>query len=328
MEEASPDRQSFLMLSLLNREITSSEEPHVKIKRRDFFKLTAAASTALLPGTVMAGAHAESPDFDKAYGVLVDTTVCIGCRKCEWGCNQVNKLPAHDIKYFDDKSVLKTHRRPTDSAYTVVNSYNDPTAPEGQRYIKVQCMHCNDPACASACIVGAFRKTKEGPVTYDAWKCMGCRYCMVACPFQIPAYEYGNALDPRVVKCTFCFDRVTKEGKKPGCVEICPNEALTFGTRDELINLARGRMRQNPGRYDEHIYGQHEVGGTSWMYLAGIDFINTELPKLTEQPIPESTEKIQHGVFKAFAPPLALYGLLALAMHSLKKDNGKDGGHE
>jgi formate dehydrogenase iron-sulfur subunit len=294
-------------------------------KRRDFLKLTVAASSTLIAGDALASGHKNLEIYDKAYGVLVDSTFCIGCRKCEYACNQVNKLPTQELKAFDDKSVFKDHRRPTDGAYTVVNSYADPNIPDKQDYLKVQCMHCNDPACASACIVGAFKKTPEGPVTYDAWKCMGCRYCMVACPFQIPAYEYSNAFSPKVVKCTFCYTRLTSEGKRPGCVEICPNEALTFGTRKELIEQAHSRIRQYPGRYHDHVYGEHEVGGTSWLYLAGVDFDATELPKLTEQPIPEHTESIQHGVFKSFVPPIALYGLLALAMNSLKnKKNGGD----
>ncbi len=205
------------------------------IKRRDFLKLTAAASTALIGGEALAAGHKAAEASPDAVGVLIDTTICIGCRKCEWACNQINKLPSQDIKAFDDKSVFGVHRRPTDAAYTIVNTYPDAKAPEKQRYIKIQCMHCVDPACASACIVGAFRKTDKGPVTYDAWKCMGCRYCMVACPFQIPAYEYKNALTPQVRKCMFCSERVINEGKKPACVEICPNEALTFGTRRELL---------------------------------------------------------------------------------------------
>jgi formate dehydrogenase iron-sulfur subunit len=294
------------------------------MNRRDFFKLTAVASTALVGVDAVAAEHKSVEVSKDAFGVLVDTTNCIGCRKCEWACNQANKLPTQNIKAFDDKSVFGVHRRPTDAAYTIVNSYPDANAPEKQRYLKVQCMHCVDPACASACIVGAFRKTDKGPVTYDAWKCMGCRYCMIACPFQIPAYEYGNALTPQVRKCMFCNDRITKEGKIPACVEICPNEALTFGIRDRLLDLAHERIKQMPERYLDHIYGEHEVGGTSWMYLAGVDFAQTELPKLNSRPIPETTESIQHGVFKSFVPPIALFGLLALAMHSLKKNDGDD----
>ena len=189
-------------------------------------------------------------------------------------------------------------------------------------------MHCEDPGCLSSCFVDAYRKTKKGSVLYNPGVCVGCRYCMVACPFQIPAYEYNNPYTPQVRKCSFCFKRIAEEGKKPACVEICPNEALTFDTRHNLIDLAHGRIKQTPGKYFDHVYGEHEIGGTSWMYIAGIDFINCELPKLDYEPIPERTEKIQHGIFKSFVPPLALYGLLALAMYSLKGDRGKGELHE
>jgi formate dehydrogenase iron-sulfur subunit len=290
----------------------------VKIKRRDFLKLAGAASVALTGNDATAAGHRDPKAFDSAFGVLVDTTICIGCRKCEWACNQANNLPTQNIKAFEDKSVFQIHRRPTAAAFTMVNVYPDVSAPENLRYLKVQCMHCNDPACVSACIVGAFRKNEKGPVTYDAWKCMGCRYCMVACPFQIPAYEYSNALDPQVRKCQFCRDRIIDQGRKPACVEICPNEALIFGTRHELLELAHERIKQMPKRYFDHIYGEHEVGGTSWMYLAPVDFSRTELPRLDDRPVPERTESIQHGIFKSFVPPIALYGLLALAMHSFK----------
>jgi formate dehydrogenase iron-sulfur subunit len=300
----------------------------VKIKRRDFLKLTAAAaSSSIIAGDALASEHAGPESFNNAIGVLVDTTFCIGCRKCEWACNQSNKLPTRDIKVFDDKLVFLNHRRPTNEAYTIVNTFHDPKQQGKDYYMKLQCMHCNRPACVSACIVGALKKTELGPVTYDAWKCMGCRYCMIACPFQIPAYEYNNALTPQVRKCTFCFTRLTAENKKPACVEICPNEALTFGSRGDLLALAHGRIKQSPERYTDHIYGQNEVGGTSWMYLASPDFSATELPALDSRPIPEATESIQHGVFKSFVPPLALYGLLALAMNSFK-NRGKGDGHE
>jgi formate dehydrogenase iron-sulfur subunit len=294
------------------------------IDRRNFFKLAAAGSASLMLGGSLAAEENSPSDYSDSLGVLVDTVTCIGCRKCEWACNDVNHLPSQELKAFEDKSVFKDHRRPNAAAFTVVNQFG---ADDKKYTIKVQCMHCNDPACASACIVGALRKTPEGPVTYDAWKCIGCRYCMVACPFQIPAYEYHNALDPQVRKCTFCASRL-KEGKKPGCVGICPEEALVFGKRSELIALARTRIMAHPDKYIDHIYGENEIGGTCWMYLAGVDFAKSELPKLGNDPIPHATEKIQHGVFKNFIPPLALYGLLGLVMHSLRNDNDKEDDHE
>ena len=293
------------------------------LQRRDFFKIAAAGSAVLVAGKATASTESTSADFNDNFGVLVDTVACIGCRKCEWACNDQNHLPTQELKAFEDKSVFARHRRPDKSAYTVVNQYPNPTEPDKKFAIKVQCMHCNAPACVSACIVGALEKQKEGPVTYDSWKCIGCRYCMVACPFQIPAYEYDNALDPVVRKCTFCYERITTEGKKPACVAICPNEALTFAKRGELIQLARERILGKPDKYEHHIYGEHEIGGTGWMYLAGAPFTTTELPTLTSEPIPPKTEKIQHAVFKGFVPPIALYGLLAIGMYTFNERKKK-----
>ena len=298
------------------------------LSRRDFLGLTATGSAALLAGRATARAEAAAFDCRESYGVLVDTVACIGCRKCETACDREHGLSNKSAASFEDKSVLEKHRRPDASAFTVVNRFSDPSR-AGQAYtMKVQCMHCNDPACVSACIVGAMEKTPQGPVVYDAWKCIGCRYCMVACPFQVPAYEYHKALDPRVKKCTFCFERIS-QGEYPACVEICPNEALMFGQRESLLAAARDRIKMYPDRYVDHIYGEHEAGGTSWLYLAPVDFKHTELPELSAEPVPHVTESIQHGIFKSFVPPLALYGLLGLIMHSLRDRNGKEAGdHE
>jgi Fe-S-cluster-containing dehydrogenase component len=287
--------------------------------RRDLLKWAAVGTVSAAAGSAMAEDDEFVANCDDNYGVLVDTVVCIGCRKCEWACNNEHKLKNADLESFEDKSVFEHHRRPTDDAYTVVNRFWAPEQNDKAYTIKVQCMHCNYPACVSACIVGALSKSNIGPVDYDAWKCIGCRYCMVACPFQVPAYEYQEALKPRVRKCTFCKERLT-EGRRPACVSICPNEALTFGTRDELIEVARERIRSHPGKYVDHIFGENEIGGTSWLYLAATDFTNTELPTLDSENIPHRTERIQHGIFKSFIPPIALYGLLGLIMQS-KPDN-------
>ena len=289
--------------------------------RRKFLGVTALGSTTLLTGN--AHASQDKPDCDEMFGVLVDTVVCVGCRKCEWACNEEHKLSDKSLSSFEDLSVLEDHRRPDSKAYTVINKYRAPEDHSKAYTMKVQCMHCNEPACVSACIVGAFEKTKFGPVIYDAWKCIGCRYCIVACPFQIPAYEYENPLDPQVRKCTFCYERQTK-GLEPACVSICPNEALTFGPRQELIDLAHSRFKANPGRYHEHVYGENEVGGTSWMYLTAVDTKLTELPKLPDESMPPLTETIQHGIFKSFVPPVALYALLGLIMHSSNKKDEKE----
>jgi len=242
----------------------------MSISRRRFLAWMggAGAGTAALA----TGANAGSKHFDGypgSFGVLHDITHCVGCRSCEEACNKVNELPPPD-KPFKDLTVLEQNRRTTPKAHTVVNKYLKPGS-EKPVFRKIQCNHCLEPACASACFVRAFQKNKEGAVVYDASVCVGCRYCMVACPFEIPTYEYDKVLAPRVMKCTMCAPRLA-EGKLPGCVEACPKEALTFGKRDDLIKIARERIRKFPDRYINHIYGEKEMGGTSWLYLSGVAF--------------------------------------------------------
>ncbi len=131
-------------------------------------------------------------------------------------------------------------------------------------------MHCVQPACATACPVRALVKSAEGPVIYQQERCIGCRYCMVACPFGVPKFEYEKAV-PSIRKCAFCAER-QKEGKLPACAEVCPTGALKFGTRKELLEVARSRIYREPGRYIPHIYGEHEVGGTGWLYISDVPF--------------------------------------------------------
>ncbi|WP_419785264.1 sulfate respiration complex iron-sulfur protein HmcB [Pseudodesulfovibrio sp.] len=235
--------------------------------RRTFLGLLGAAgATAALPGKAGATNHHFGPHPD-TKAVLFDETRCIGCRQCEQACHEVNKLPAPD-RPLDDLKVLDTERRTDEKTFTVVNKYN---TSKGSVFRKIQCNHCLEPACASACFVRAFKKQPNGAVTYDASVCVGCRYCMVACPFCIPAYEYDDPITPRVRKCTMCAPRLA-EGKLPGCVERCPKEALTFGPREEIIKIARARLDAHPDRYVQHIYGEHEMGGTSWMYISNVPF--------------------------------------------------------
>ncbi len=241
------------------------------LSRRKFLGWMGGASLAAVGARkAQAASNRTFEGYAGSLAVLHDITRCIGCRRCEAACNQVNDLPKPE-KSFDDLTVLETHRRTSAPAYTVVNQFSIEGATGPRTFVKKQCNHCLEPACASACFVKAFTKTPEGPVVYNASLCVGCRYCMIACPFEIPAYEYDKALDPKVTKCTMCYPRIM-EGKLPGCVEACPTEALVFGRRDELIQAARERMRVHPGRYQEHIYGEHEMGGTSWLYLSGQPF--------------------------------------------------------
>ena len=290
--------------------------------RRSFLKTIAsigAASTAISainPSKVKAESS-EELSIDRK-GVLVDTTVCIGCRKCEWACKGAHNFDQGDFENYQNDETLDNLRRPGTNDLTIVNKYND----EGNRTIKLQCMHCDYPACVSACIVGAITKNENGAVVWDTDKCIGCRYCMVACPFQIPAFEYQKALDPKIVKCDFCIDR-TSENKLPACVNVCPVEALTYGTREELIDEARRRIKNHPDKYYDHIFGEHEVGGTSWLYLADKNLAGSVFPELSNKTAPGVSESIQHGLFAYFVPPVAVYALLGGIMWLTKDKETK-----
>jgi formate dehydrogenase iron-sulfur subunit len=241
--------------------------------RRTFLGMLGAAGTAALLGKpAQAAGTREFSGYPGSCGVLFDATRCIGCRRCEAGCNAVNALPA-PARPFDDLSVLDKPRRTDAKTYTVVNRYDNIPGAKGPVFRKNQCQHCLEPACASACFVAAFSKTPQGAVIWDESVCVGCRYCMIACPFEIPTYEYDKVLTPRVMKCTMCYPQITSgQLQVPGCVGACPVEALVYGPREELLNIARWRLKTFPGRYLNHIYGEHEMGGTNWLYISGVPF--------------------------------------------------------
>jgi len=214
--------------------------------------------------------------------LLYDSTMCIGCKQCEQACADQNKLPYNEA--IAAESAQSAHK------YTVVMT-------KGDKFMRRLCMHCEHPACASACPVGALHKTKEGPVEYDVWKCIGCRYCMVACAFNQPKYEWGS-LNPRVRKCIMCPDRVVA-GKQTACAEICPTGATKFGDRDDLIKEAQERIRQNPSTYLPRIYGLNEVGGTCVLILAGVkaeEFGYPASEKIGDTPMPEFTGRVMEKV--------------------------------
>jgi len=187
--------------------------------------------------------------------ILYDATMCVGCKACEKACAERNALP------YDDE--IAAESKQSAHKFTVVLS-------SGDKFMRRLCMNCQDPACASACPVGALHKTAEGPVTYDGSRCIGCRYCMVACPFSVPKYEW-NKLLPLVRKCDMCADRLAA-GQPTACAEACPTGATKFGDRDALIAEAQDRVNGTPDQYFRHIYGLDEVGGTSVLLLSSIPF--------------------------------------------------------
>jgi formate dehydrogenase iron-sulfur subunit len=288
------------------------------ITRRNFLAwMGASAGSVIFGKTALAAGNKHFSGYPDSVGVLHDTTRCEGCRKCEEACNKENSLPAPE-KSFSELSVLDQKRRTTTKAYTVVNKYDGTTA-KSPVFRKMQCNHCLEPACASVCFVSAFKKTKEGPVTYDPSVCVGCRYCMIACPFEIPTYEYDDPLTPEVIKCTMCYPRIIK-GKLPACVESCPKEALTFGKREDLIKIARKRIDKYPNDYIDHIYGEKEMGGTSWLYISGQPYKEIGMREdLGITPAPEFTS----GALAAVPMVAALWPVLLTGIYAISKRKEK-----
>lgn len=265
----------------------------------------------------LAAGNKHFTGYPESFGVLHDTTRCIGCRKCEEACNKVNELPVPE-QAFDDLSVLEKNRRTRSDVFTVVNQFSrkDDRLPV---FVKKQCNHCLEPACASACFVRALRKVKTGAVIYDESLCVGCRYCMLACPFNIPAYEYNEVWTPRVTKCTMCHPRIEK-GLLPGCVESCPKEALTFGTRERLIKIARRRIEKYPHAYIDHIYGEHEMGGTSWMTISGTSFSEIGM---REDLGTQTASSFTAGPLAAVPAVVALWPVLLTGIYAISKRKDK-----
>lgn len=287
------------------------------INRRNFLKTAAIGASMAAVGTSAVKASDKTLSEDR-IGVLVDTAACVGCRHCEWACKVAHNIQTPELDSYSDNSVYKNYRRTESNALTVINQFENDKNPLLPINVKTQCMHCEKPACVSACIVGAFSKLEDGSVVWSDDKCIGCRYCMVACQFQIPTYDYDRSIDPHIRKCDLCPERRSK-GQLPACVDICPNEALVFGKRSDILKIAKDRIKRKPDVYIKHIYGEFELGGTSWMYIAGKNFEDLKMPALGPNPAPGISETIQHGIFAYFVPPVTLYALLGLMMWVTKR---------
>lgn len=256
----------------------------MRLTRRELIKLAAAGGlgvTVLSPRQAAASAAAAAP---QAMAVLVDVARCIGCRICEGACKAYHGFPAGESDDLAPKAWTYVRFRALRTRRSHLN-LGDGGA--DRRSYKVQCFNCVEPACASACPVAALRKTPDGPVTYDPYRCLGCRYCQLACPFQIPRFEWRSPL-PVITKCNLCAERLAK-GKKPACVEACPVQALQFGPRDQILAAAASRIADNPERYVPAIYGVEEAGGTSWLYVSDVPFEELGFPVVVREPLPAYT---------------------------------------
>lgn len=240
--------------------------------------------------------------------ILYDATLCVGCLQCEEGCAKQNDLQ------YDER--VAAEKKMSANKYTYVAVKSD------DKYMRRLCMHCNDPSCVSACPVGALAKTKDGPVIYDEDRCMGCRYCMVACPFGVPKYEWAKAL-PGVRKCILCPDR-----KDTACAEACPTGATIVGDRATLLAEAHKRLSENPGAYINYVYGENEVGGTSVLKLSSVPFPQFGLPmNVGTKPLPTLTadviEHIPHVATAGWAVLGGIWWITNRRIEVAESENGE-----
>ncbi|MFN2376597.1 MAG: hydrogenase 2 operon protein HybA [Candidatus Binatia bacterium] len=293
------------------------------ISRRSALKALAGATGALVASALRpprcaasaADAKARAGGYD---GMLFDATKCIGCKACMVACNEANDLTPDAAASGDRWHMpldLNEHTK------NIIKLYKD-DASGAYCFVKRQCMHCVDPACTAACMIGALAKREHGIVTYDPELCVGCRYCEMACPFGVPKFEWSKAA-PKIVKCELCAHRVAV-GKEPACTEVCPTHAVIYGTRDELLAEAHRRLEETPDRYLPHVYGEHEAGGTQVLYLSGVDFEKLGLPAYGDEPVPGTVRSVQHTIYQGFVAPVALYAVLAGVMLRNRKREGAD----
>jgi formate dehydrogenase iron-sulfur subunit len=229
--------------------------------------------------------------------ILTDITKCIGCLECVSACKSVNSLEMDVPRIWQKNDGLSA-----DNWTSIIQK-------PGPHYIRKQCRHCLEPACASACPVGALSRTEEGAVVYDSGKCLGCRYCMMACPYGIPRYDWDKAI-PYIRKCILCHPRIL-QGKQPACTEVCPVQATIFGNRDELLAEAHRRINENPNKYINKVFGETEIGGVSVLYISDIDLgFLAYKQELGSLPLPKTTSAAMKSVPFAFVGMGAfMYGL-------------------
>ena len=320
------------------------------MKRRDVLKVAACAGAAA--PTTLAEARPNLQPPENAVGMLYDSTLCIGCKACMVRCKEVNDLPPETR---DDAPVWDAALGLSGKTVNVIKAWRDGTAevkdrPEdGYAFIKRHCMHCVDAGCVSVCPVNAMRKDPEtGVVTHHPEACIGCRYCVYACPYNVPKFDFDGPFG-QIRKCQFCnqagVERLDR-GLLPGCVEACPTGASLFGTREELRAEARRRLALQPGEeydyprgrvgedphrrpapaYQPELYGERQGGGTQVMHLAAVPFADLGLPDLPEQSFAARSETVQHTIYSKMIAPLVLLGGLAFVVRRNLRRHGQDEG--
>lgn len=271
--------------------------------------------TVISPVRLEADGHKSA--FADTPSALVDVTRCIGCRACMRACKTANGLPNDTDLSAGFPQTWDTQELRFDQ-WTVVNpetGCNDEGL-EVTRNVKRQCMQCLEPTCVSVCPVGAMTKSELGPILYSADRCIGCRYCIMACPFDIPKFEWLGGMFSVIGKCQMCAHTRLAEGQLPACVEACPTGALKFGRRDTLLFEARSRIKSRPERYINHIYGEKEAGGTAWLYLSDVPFEGLGFKTGVETaPMPPLTWEVLSKIPIVAATMAGLFGTVAWSLN-------------
>jgi Fe-S-cluster-containing dehydrogenase component len=292
--------------------------------RRSFLvRLASGAAVGLTSSAQVSTTHLPN---NNQMGMLYDATKCVGCKACMAACKRVNAgsgALAFEKASFDRDRLWDAPGDLSGSTRTVVKLAR--RGPHDWSYVKYACLHCQKPSCVSVCPVKAMTKDPvTGAVEYRRSTCIGCRYCQVACPFNIPKFQWDRTV-PQIVKCDLCRSTNLREKGIPACAATCPAGALSFGKRSDLLREARARLQADPKRYVPHIYGEHEVGGTNLLYLAGVSFEVLGLPNLPLKPPAELSETIQHTIYKGCIAPVVLFGALCAIATRNQKQSGAHG---
>lgn len=322
----------------------------MSVSRRDFLKGALAGGTLLAASSGTAEARDNLKMPQEAVGLLFDSTLCIGCKACVSACKEANDMPP---EYSTPEQLWDTPLDISGKTLNVIKVYKDGTGEakdaehNGYAFMKVSCLHCVDPSCVSACPVSAMTKDPvTGIVGYDANICIGCRYCVAACPFGVPRFQYDTPT-PKISKCQLCRHR-TKDGHFSACAEVCPTGATLYGKVKDLHAEAKRRMALKPGEatvfprgnisggpdrsypgkashYVDHLYGEKELGGTQMLKLAGVPFDKLGMPTLPERSYASVSETLQHTLYgNALALPLAFLGVLSVVAKRNMKSGGDD----
>jgi len=296
----------------------------VNVSRRELFRTIGTASAVAVAGSAAASETRSAPP--DALGLLYDTTVCIGCKACVAACTTANGLEP-DTEMSGGIWQMPVDLNP--QTKNIIQLYRSPDGAESS-FMKRQCMQCVDPACASACPFKALSKGKFGIVEWEPSRCIGCRFCEISCPFDVPRFEWAK-FNPKIVKCELCRHRLP-DGLQPACSEVCPVGAVVFGKRADLLREANRRIDASPGKYyQDRVYGEHDLGGTQVVYLSHVPFARLGLPEVGNESRAHYGEKVHGVLYKGMVVPTVVYAGLAFLMRrrfKVHEEEAQNSGHE